>query len=282
MQTLFTQLNKNENSINWKERYSKILNQQGQAEHLSDRYKHFTTADAISVFESQGFEISSVKVANTNKASNQGFQKHYVQLNSDALTETWQKLRGNEEVPNLTLVNSYNGTSSLQVIFGLYRLVCSNGLAVGNAAFRASFKHIGQNFETQIASFFDSMPEKIEQVARKVSRLSEYRLDDLEAMEFALKAARLRQPRACDGTMLLSTRRVEDQELNAWNVYNRVQENLIERPDRRLFIKTLERNAETGKDELKVKRLRKIVSPNTAADLNQKLFDLILDAVNAA
>ena len=39
--------------------------------------------------------------------------------------------------------NSYNGMNSLQVIFGAFRLVCSNGMILGTQFISFNYKHIG-------------------------------------------------------------------------------------------------------------------------------------------
>lgn len=72
--------------------------------------------------------------------------------------------------------NSYNGSNTLQIIFGAFRLVCSNGMILGTKFLSFNFKHIGEvggindemvqnSFVEYVNSFSDKM-ETVKQMSR--------------------------------------------------------------------------------------------------------------------
>jgi hypothetical protein len=57
-----------------------------------------------------------------------------------------------EEIPELVLVNSHDGTSGYQLMAGIFRLVCSNGLVVQSADFGSIRVHHsgGKDFQQRV------------------------------------------------------------------------------------------------------------------------------------
>jgi hypothetical protein len=75
--------------------------------------------------------------------------------------------------------NSYNGSSSLQIMLGAFRLVCTNGMIIGKKFFSFSQRHIGTGGEIKI----EMIREKIEFLTAQFSKtlpvlqeMSEYSL----------------------------------------------------------------------------------------------------------
>jgi hypothetical protein len=62
------------------------------------------------------------------------------------------------DIVNLQFIikNSYNGTNSLQVSLGAFRLICSNGMVIGKEFFNFSQRHIGA---LDILSFTNRIPQ---------------------------------------------------------------------------------------------------------------------------
>lgn len=62
----------------------------------------------------------------------------------------------------LFVKNSYDGSHSLQILFGAFRLVCSNGMVIGRKFVEFNHKHVGENMtvkvgalQSQIARYID-------------------------------------------------------------------------------------------------------------------------------
>ncbi len=86
---------------------------------LSDRYTVVPTIDVVEKFIDNGWQVSSAK-----QVGKTAFAKHQVRLRNAELPQVGDSLL------EAVITNSHNGTSTLQVGAGLFRLVCSNGLTV--------------------------------------------------------------------------------------------------------------------------------------------------------
>lgn len=60
---------------------------------------------------------------------------------------------GSEIEPSATVVNSVDGTLRFQKLFGYFRLVCTNGMIVGEKVFSVSRKHYENTFEVKRLDF---------------------------------------------------------------------------------------------------------------------------------
>lgn len=58
--------------------------------------------------------------------------------------------------------NSYDGTNTLQISLGAYRLVCSNGMVIGNRFFGYSQRHIGTKVGVDVSVLKESIGELAE------------------------------------------------------------------------------------------------------------------------
>jgi hypothetical protein len=93
----------------------------------SDKYRHFDTVAlrdiAVSELNASGFKIDSSVIGLKTARKGAKNTSHTLTITIDS---------GDIEFkPRLVVSNSYNGEGSLKFSFGLYRLVCSNGLMVG-------------------------------------------------------------------------------------------------------------------------------------------------------
>ena len=82
-----------------------------------------------------------------------------------ALKNMGTTLMGDGIIPQLNIINSYNKECSLKIQFGAFRLICSNGLTIGETFFSEKIIHrTGSTFEEkikkldyQIAAFIDRL-----------------------------------------------------------------------------------------------------------------------------
>jgi hypothetical protein len=92
--------------------------------------------------------------------------------------KTGTTMRGDIIQPNITFINSFNGECALKLNIGFMRLVCFNGLQVGEALFTRNVRHVhGQkltgflnSFESDVADTLgqiDSVLQDIEEVTSK-------------------------------------------------------------------------------------------------------------------
>lgn len=148
---------------------------------------------------------------------------------------TTMKVLGDEGVPRLIFINSYNGESSLQIKVGFYRMVCSNGLILGTDLFSEKIIHVkGQTFEqkikqleVKIAAALEYIKESMaDDISEKMGKtLSSHETTQLlDALNISNKVRDTVKDR-----LEYRALRPEDNTGTVWALYNVVQEEIKQR-----------------------------------------------------
>jgi hypothetical protein len=192
----------------------------------SDRYAFVPTSSVIQALRKEGFEPvdASQSVARThNKA---GYTKHMIKFARAGA----QLAKVGDSVPQVCLVNSHDGSSVYELMSGLYRLACSNGLIVSDGQFESvSVRHTGDVIDEVIDGSF----RVIANAAKAGEVAAQWKGIELRAEEahaFANAAMRLRfdgEKVPFPAGRLLDIKRPEDRGQDLWTAFNRIQENLI-------------------------------------------------------
>lgn len=221
----------------------------------SEQYLYIPTKDILQhMYDELGLVPVQVIQAGARDALNAGYTKHLVRLrHRDDLGE--RQLQ--QETHEILLRNSHNGGSGYEVRGGVYRLVCSNGMIVGDESARMSIHHRGHSPLQDILNATYKIVELSTQTMEHVEEMKQISLIDEERMLFARYAFAVRfglDPRLLmqpetrivdaipepseDGTKdvevfhpgdLLRTRRSEDRDKQLWTTLNVVQENATQR-----------------------------------------------------
>jgi hypothetical protein len=195
-----------------------------QSQAIKSVPNYIETADVVNDLQKEGWKIGGV-CENRNKKTKQ-ISDNYVKLYHPDLT--MKNNQGQTEcLSNVYLTNSTTGNTALQVDYGLFRLVCSNGAITGVREDVGSIPHtekgIGKyptiiNNVNEIAksalSYFNSFKNKV--------------LTSKQIKKLATDALRLRFNKAqnINSQQLLNVHREEDKGDDLWTVFNRIQENL--------------------------------------------------------
>jgi hypothetical protein len=94
-------------------------------ESRSARYTYIPTSEVISGLMSQGFQPFKAMQSRSRIPGKAEFTKHMIRFRH----ESTANLAG-QEVPEVVLINSHDGTSAYKLMAGIFRIVCSNGLVV--------------------------------------------------------------------------------------------------------------------------------------------------------
>lgn len=197
------------------------------AERVSGRYGFIPTVRVMEAMQDSGFIPVDASQTRSRVETNKGHTKHMVRFRMPGCEGT--KTIGGL-VPEIILVNSHDGTTAYQLRAGLFRLVCSNGLIVGNDMFCKRVKHHGNAIEKVVEGakeIIEIFPKAVE-VAGKWQTM---RLTDPQRSAYAESALQLKWEENEDlivsPTELLKAKRWEDRENNLWTTFNVLQENLI-------------------------------------------------------
>ncbi|ACL61009.1 DUF932 domain-containing protein [Methylobacterium nodulans] len=209
----------------------------------SDKYTYIPTVEVLRGLGREGFLPVEVRVGGTRDEEKRGYTKHLLRLRrmGDAPTRVGDSSR------ELVLLNSHDGTSSYQLMSGLFRLICSNGLvcADGDAQI-LKIPHKGDIVQQVIDGAY-RIVDASEEVDRIAAEMKQIELRPAEQDAFAEAAAELRwngegQRVPVEPRQIHAPRRREDVGNSLWLAFNRTQEGLI-----RGGIDYQQRNPETGR-----------------------------------
>jgi hypothetical protein len=135
------------------------------------------------------------------------------------------------EANEIILLNSHDGTSSYQMLAGMFRFVCQNGLVYGDTVMDVRVPHKGDVAGHVIEGAYEVL-SGFERVQESRDTMRAISLDEGEAEVFAQAALTLKyddpdKPAPITESQILRPRRTDEDQSNLWNVFNRVQENLV-------------------------------------------------------
>lgn len=200
---------------------SNILNQT-QGFNVSGKYTPVTTQNLIDTLIAEGYTQTSMVKTRVRSQSKEGFQKHMVRFAHNDL----KLLNVNDSRPEIVIVNSYDGLSSLKVMLGIFRLVCSNGMIVGNTWEGFKIRHVG-DIHDDIHNALTRLAGKLPEVSGKINHFSNLILSPSTQQDFMNEAAKLVLPENAMNVDLQSMdriRRMADKGATLWHTFNRVQE----------------------------------------------------------
>ena len=239
----------------------------------SERFVHIPTHQMIEALQKEGWAITGVRVGGSSDAEKRSFTKHMLRLRrKDQLVA--RKL--DEVFPEVVLKNGHDGTSQYQLMMGLFRLICLNGLVVAdNVVGDIKVPHRGHALDKVIEGTY-SVISHADEVLDRMDSMKQIALKPEEATIFAKAAlvARFGEevPEAfVDApSTVLKSRRPEDRLPDLWTTYNRAQENLIKGG----LGYYAERKQEDGSTKLVHQSTRPVRSVDGDIKLNRALWTL--------
>ncbi|GKX47816.1 DUF932 domain-containing protein [Pectobacterium carotovorum] len=193
-------------------------------ESRSQRYAYIPTATVLTELRKEGFQPFMVTQTRSRHEDRRDYTKHMIRLRHAS------QINARGEANEIILLNSHDGTSSYQMLAGMFRFVCSNGLVCGDTVADVRVPHkgdvAGQVIEGayQVLHGFDRALESRES-------MQAITLDEGEAEVFARAALSLKydapdKPAPITESQILMPRRFDDRRPDLWSVFNRTQENL--------------------------------------------------------
>jgi hypothetical protein len=132
----------------------------------------------------------------------------------------------NGSVPEILVINANDGSSSLRMEAGMFRMVCSNGLIIKSNDIESSrIRHVDVTAE-RVLQEANRVIKGAQEAARRVDIFKERILNRDEQTKFSVLASAFWGGRVMPHS-LLESRRPEDNGDDLWRVFNRIQENMI-------------------------------------------------------
>jgi hypothetical protein len=188
----------------------------------SARYAYVPTIGVIEGLRAEGFIPVKAVQSKSRDDDKRGHAKHMIRFRREDQI-------GQAEAREVILVNSHDGSSAYQMNAGIFRLVCSNGLAVGREDIRQTVRHSGDVKGEIIDCAFRIIGE-FDKVTEEIDAMKTARLEQPLMLAFANAAIAARfdgDQKPVTPEQVLRPRRMADQGSDVWTVFNRIQENVM-------------------------------------------------------
>jgi hypothetical protein len=196
---------------------------EGKHASRSDRYAYIPTGAVLAGLRREGFQPFMVCQTRVRDDDKREHTKHMLRLRHAA------QING-AEANEIILLNSHDGTSSYQLLAGMLRFVCQNGLVCGDVVADVRIPHKG-DVGGQVIEGAYAVLDGFGRVREHRDAMRALALQPREAKVFAHAALALKyddpaKPAPITDAQLLTPRRREDVGADLWTTFNRVQENL--------------------------------------------------------
>lgn len=199
-------------------------------EGLSDRYAPLHTADLLPVLADYGYQ----PVQAAQKRSRTTSVDHSMHMLAFSKADDMGDGGLRSEV---VLYNSHDGTGAVRLFAGAFRFICSNGIVAGDGFQSRTYHNYSAmlSFEEVLRNTIDGLPRMMEQI----ENMRSITLDAEQALSMAKRSVLTRwdeyagTPKrgvyALDTTArdVLKVNRIGDEGVDAWTVFNRIQEGVV-------------------------------------------------------
>ena len=244
----------------------------------TDRFAFIPTTRVIDILEKADWVPAKIAERRCNKEENRGFQNHLIRFRRKEDLEI--KAVVGEMIPEIIVKNAHDGSSCFNIMAGLFRFVCGNGMIIADSTFATHrIKHIGFQDENVIDAVSDIV-KTTPLIANKVFEFKEIIVSKPEQLVFAEAALLAKYGKPEQGTIsekfnlesLITPMRNTDRfassynspvtENSLWNSFNILQEKLVEKGGR------------FARNNYRTKRARAITSVSENVRVNQALWAL--------
>ena len=265
-----------------------LLNGRGNPEKTSSKYRGASSQEMIESLEESGLVVRSISEPRARKAENLPFNKHMIRLTTQENLDLLKTREVGISIPEVVIINNNNNRGSLQVLLGIFRLVCSNGMIVGQNFNSHKIRH-DKNFSTNLLNALINTRENFDRSAFIVEAMKGIELSSNEVLNFRQNILEsIIIPNLTDKNTIdlniksnFNPQRKEDFSRDLWTIFNRYQEYLLRGGIK--YQKTIEK-VEDGEKILDLKNgtTRAVNSIDRQVKLNQQLMDLTLNHFNIA
>ena len=188
----------------------------------SDRYTHIPTIDVIERLREEGFFPFFACQSKSLNEERRAFTKHMLRFRrEDAVLDQG-------EFFEIVLINSHDGTSSYQMMAGVFRLVCSNGMVAGDILQAIKVPHRGNILGGVVDGAYE-LTHGFDRVAASREVMKSIELTGPEQVAFGKAALSLRYEEnksPITPSQVITPNRWQDNKKDLWSTFNVVQENL--------------------------------------------------------
>lgn len=206
-------------------RFASITQTRRDESRTTAKYRFVSTMEVVNVLRSRGWFPVAASQARTKDRN--GYQKHLIRFRQE------QDGNLNGAAPEIVVVGSHAGLSASKIFAGLIEFACVNGLIVASEMFAShSIRHVGYA-DTKVHAALDDIMQNVPKIMETRDAWQSISLTREQCREFACFAYGLRHDTEKEPMtenvmrQLLNCRHSAQSSDSLWNVYNRIQENLM-------------------------------------------------------
>jgi len=252
----------------------------GNPNKVSSRYHGIDSNSMIEALQDTGLVIRKIQ-APTGRG-NLEFNKHIVRLTTPENIELLNNRSLNIEFPEVVIVNNNNSQGVNQVLLGVYRLVCSNGMILGNSYFESRIRHSSRIIDNTVEALTAARMQ-FDRVVDTVNTLKSIQVNKpMDYREFLEQEVILPMIKSDNERLTIRSnfnpQRRDDLSLDAWTILNRYQEYLIKGGIK--YTRYID--DQVGHVKVVNGTTRLVKSKDKEAKLNQLIFNKTLEFFNVA
>ncbi|ECD7245248.1 DUF945 domain-containing protein, partial [Salmonella enterica subsp. enterica serovar Florida] len=196
----------------------------GEDKHASrsDRYSYIPTITLLENLRREGFEPFFACQSRVRDPGKREHTRHLLRLRRAG------QITG-QQVPEIIILNSHDGSSSYQLLPGYFRQVCTNSLVCGQSLGEIRVPHRGDIVGKVIEGAYDVLGV-FDRVEEKREAMQSLLLPPPAQQALAKAALTYRfgeEHQPVTTAQVLTPRRREDYGQDLWTVWNTLQENLL-------------------------------------------------------
>lgn len=193
---------------------------------MSEKYNKINTYSIIEGMQNNGFFPVLANQARTTKDEKKSFARHIVRFRHVHDLETTSA-----QCPEIVLMNSHDGSSAYRMLYGIFRVVCANGMIVSDSMVSGiNIRHSGRyDILGRVLTSAHDLAGKASIVNTAIESWKTRILSNEEKLRYAQGAFdqwKAGRDIKINPWSLLQARRYSDAKNDdLWTVFNNVQEN---------------------------------------------------------
>lgn len=239
---------------------------------VSEKYKVIQASSIGDTMQKHGLSLVSIKTGNARHADKVDFQKTISRFRGPVVSHDKD---GKPIFLDLLVKNPHMGRGLTEILVGIYRLVCSNGMVAGKSFFSEGIRHNGDTYENLDLAVAHALDIQ-KRLGETIQKLQGIELTPELKEQLAQDAIKLLTPENALNIRhrLLTPKRAEDTGNDAWSVFNVVQENSMLGGRVAYTTQSIDNNGQNNVRHMSTRTIK----PNTVKDMdfNQGLFDAVL------
>lgn len=238
---------------------------------VSERYEFIPTSEILNHLTDNGYMIRNVSQRKSRSVDNQQYAKHLIQFRKQGQYQI------DDIFPEGVLINSHDRTTALTFNIGLFRLVCANGMVIGESLIKPlKFNHSYKNPIDLVLDKIDGQWKLFEEIQPVIKTMREIILFPSQINDYCYKINKqFFDGKLINSSSLVDIKRQEDRGDSLWKIFNRAQENIMKGG----LIIPNEMNGTKRKAKSPFRHLPSVRNIDKMINWNKELWDMTMDYV---